>query len=283
MFPSSKDADLREYAQVLRLFQTLRPTHVIHLAAAVGGLFKNMRVPVDMYESNVAINGNVLRAAHVCGVIKVVSLLSTCIFPDAIAYPIDESMLHAGPPHASNAPYAYAKRGLDVLSRAYNTQFPGGCKFVCGIPTNVYGPADNYSLEDGHVIPALIHRCALAKREGVAFVVAGTGAPLRQFIHSADLAALLVWMLHNYEDAAPLILAPGEEVSIGDVARAIAAGTGFAGELRFDTSKADGQFKKTVSSAKLKSLVPGLALRPIVAGIADACVWFADNEALARK
>jgi GDP-L-fucose synthase len=123
--------------------------------------------------------------------------LSTCIFPDKTTYPIDETMLHTGPPHSSNAGYAYAKRMIDVLNRCYNEEY--GCQFTSVIPTNIYGPHDNFNLEDSHVIPGLIHKACIAKDAGTDFVVWGSGTPLRQFIYSNDLAKLMIWTLRSYD------------------------------------------------------------------------------------
>ena len=132
-----------------------------------------------------------------CQVAKLVSCLSTCIFPDKTTYPIDETMLHTGPPHSSNAGYAYAKRMIDVLNRCYNEEY--GCQFTSVIPTNIYGPHDNFNLEDSHVIPGLIHKACIAKDAGADFVVWGSGTPLRQFIYSNDLAKLMIWTLRSYD------------------------------------------------------------------------------------
>jgi GDP-L-fucose synthase len=177
LFCSSADADLLDSVQVDALFARFRPTHVIHLAALVGGLFKNMRLKLDFFRDNMLMNINVMEACRIHRVDKLVSCLSTCIFPDKTSYPIDESMIHAGPPHSSNEGYAYAKRMLDVMSRCYREQY--GCNFVTVVPTNVFGPFDNFSLTDGHVIPSLIHKCYLAKQAGTTLSISGTGAPLR--------------------------------------------------------------------------------------------------------
>jgi len=262
VYLGSKDGDLRKREDVEAIFNKTKPTHVIHLAAAVGGLFKNMRQKVEMFRDNIAINDNILACCKEFQVQKCVSCLSTCIFPDKTTYPIDETMVHNGPPHSSNEGYAYAKRMIDVLSRAYNAEY--GCKFTSIIPTNIYGPHDNYHLEDSHVIPGLIHKTYLAQQKGEDLVVMGSGKPLRQFIYSVDLAGLLVWTLDHYEELDPLILSVGEEdeVSIGDVARAITEAMNFKGKLIFDTTKADGQFKKTASNKKLLSLNPNVKFTP---------------------
>ena len=214
-----------------------------------------MNFKLDMLEKNLLINYNVLRCCHLMEVKKVISCLSTCIFPDKTTYPINEKMLHDGPPHNSNDAYAYAKRMLEIHSKAYQQQHNEN--FICVIPTNIYGPHDNYSLEDGHVIPALIHRCYLAKQNNEKFVVRGTGKPLRQFIYSDDLARLIMKVLEEYDDNESIILSVGEkdEVSIGDVARAIARAYDYEHMMEFDPSYSDGQYKKTADNSKLMNFI----------------------------
>eukprot|EP00076_Gallus_gallus_P037351 XP_025002889.1 GDP-L-fucose synthase isoform X1 [Gallus gallus] len=204
VFVSSRDADLTSAVETKALFEKHKPTHVIHLAAMVGGLFKNIRCNLDFWRRNIHINDNVLHSAYECGVQKVVSCLSTCIFPDKTTYPIDETMIHNGPPHSSNFGYSYAKRMIDVQNRGYFEQH--GCRFTAVIPTNVFGPHDNFNIEDGHVLPGLIHKVYLAKQNGSALTVWGTGKPRRQFIYSLDLARLFVWVLREYEEVEPIIL-----------------------------------------------------------------------------
>ncbi|KAF0686644.1 Aste57867_21568 [Aphanomyces stellatus] len=275
IFASSQDADLTDLGATRQLFLRHRPTHVLHLAARVGGLFRQLQAPVEFYRANAAMNDNVLACAHEYGVKKVVSCLSTCIFPDKTTYPINESMLHDGPPHPSNLGYAIAKRNIDILNQCYARQY--GATFTSVIPTNVYGPHDNFNLNDAHVIPALIHKCFLAKQAGTPFVVGGSGQPLRQFIYSADLARLLIWAIRTYTDIAPLILSADQEVSIADVAAAIAAAMDFRGDVVWDTTQPDGQFKKTASNAKLRQLVDDdqlLQFTTLEDGIAATVSWF---------
>jgi GDP-L-fucose synthase len=158
--------------------------------------------------------------------------LSTCIFPDQIKYPIDETMLHLGPPHDSNNAYAYAKRMLDLLGRWYNER-KSQTKFTCVIPTNLFGPNDNYHLEDAHVLPAFMHKLYIAQKKGADFVVYGTGKPLRQFLYSLDAGELMIWTMLNYEDSEPIILSVGEEdeISIGDAAKLIVEAFDFKGKM----------------------------------------------------
>ena len=223
VFLSSKDGDLRDREQTRQIFLKHRPTHVIHLAAMVGGLFRNLAFKVEFYRENVLINDNIMELCKEFKVEKLVSFLSTCIFPDKTSYPINETMVHNGPPHNSNIGYAYAKRMIDVMNKCYNEEY--GCNFTSIIPTNIYGPHDNFSIEDGHVIPGLIHKCYLAKKNKTDLVIWGSGKPLRQFIYSEDLARLTVWVMRNYHSPDPIILSVGEkeEVSIADVAMMIAS------------------------------------------------------------
>jgi GDP-L-fucose synthase len=284
IFLSSSDLDLRDGEATLALFQYHQPDVILHLAAVVGGLFKNMREKVRMLEENIMINMNVLSVAHACDVNRVISCLSTCIFPDKTSYPIDETMLHDGPPHISNDAYAYAKRMLEVQSRAYREQY--GRDYVCVIPTNIYGPADNFHLGDAHVIPALIHKCFLARNESLPFIVAGSGMPLRQFIYSEDLATLLIWMLDYYIDQKePLILSvdPSDEVSILYIAQLIAAEFQYENKLVMDTSLPDGQYKKTASNARLRSFLPSFLFTSIEEGIKKTVTWFLAHYPTCRK
>jgi GDP-L-fucose synthase len=285
-FMSSSECDLTDYDATLKYFRRVMPDAVIHLAAAVGGLFKNMRSKVDMFEKNVQINMNVLRASHAVGVSKVVSCLSTCIFPDEKTKhgPIDETMLHMGAPHSSNDAYAYAKRMLEVQSRCYREQY--GRNYVCVIPTNIYGPNDNFNLDDAHVIPALIHKCYLAKQQGLPLVVAGSGTPLRQFIYSRDLALLLIWTLEHYdathEDAEKVDGAGTLIISVDHIAHAF----DFDNDILYDASQPDGQFKKTADNTKFKNLYgykPPMTMTPIKWGIKETVQWFVQHYNNARK
>jgi GDP-L-fucose synthase len=283
IFASSKDADLTDYMQTYNLFDKHKPDYVIHLAACVGGLFKNMNYKVDMFEKNTLINFNVVKYSHTFKVKKLICCLSTCIFPDKTTYPINETMLHDGPPHASNDAYAYAKRMLEIHCKTYQDQFDDN--FICVIPTNIYGPNDNYNLEDGHVIPALTHRCYLAKKEGKPFRVLGSGTPLRQFIYSDDLAKLFMWTLENYNEKESLILSVGEknEVAIKDIALEIAKSFDYEHMMEFDTRYSDGQFKKTADNTKLINLIGDFEFTRIDQGIKKNTEWFIKNFEDARK
>lgn len=276
IFLSRQDGDLRDLQQTKTLFEKHTPTHVIHLAAKVGGLYSNISQPVEFFVDNMRVNMNVLQCAAEYGVSKVISCLSTCIFPDQTSYPMDETMIHDGPPHCSNEGYAYAKRMLDVLNRAYSKKLLNKSCFTSIVPTNIYGPHDNFDLKDAHVIPALIQQMYMAKNHETPLTVCGTGKPLRQFLYSRDLARLIVWILNNYDQVDPIILAGSEdsEVSIQDVVDTLVRIADFKGEISYDTSKADGQQKKTVSNKKLQSLCPGFRFTSLEEGLRETWEWF---------
>lgn len=239
---------------------------------------------VEFYRENTLINDNIMENCRIHKVTKLVSMLSTCIFPDKTTYPIDETMLHDGPPHPSNEGYAYAKRLIDTMNRAYAEEY--GCNFTSIIPTNIYGPHDNFSIQNGHVIPGLIHKCYNAKRDGTKFTIWGSGTPLRQFIYSLDLAELTVWVMREYHSPDPITLSVDEsaEVSIKDVAYAVARAMKFPEEdVVFDTEKADGQFKKTACNKKLRGYRPDYKFTSLEDGVQKAVDWFLENYETARK
>jgi len=283
IFLSSKDADLLSEEDTTAVFQKYKPTHVIHLAALVGGLFANMSSNADFFRSNMKMNDNILEASKKMNVKKLVSCLSTCIFPDKTTYPIDETMVHNGPPHPSNFGYSYAKRMIDVQNKAYHEQY--GCMFTSVVPCNVFGPHDNFNVLKGHVIPGLINKAYEAKKNGTPFEIWGTGAPLRQFIYSLDLAKLFIWVVREYNEIEPIILATDEEdeVSIKDVAMMILEAFEFKGEVKFLTDKADGQFKKTASNAKLRKYLPEFQFVPTRQAIKETVEWYITNYHKARR
>jgi GDP-L-fucose synthase len=281
VFISSKSFDLSKMEQTLSMFKTFKPTYVIHLAACVGGLYKNMNHNVEMFEKNMIINYNVIHCAHKFEVKKLIACLSTCIYPDDVSYPISEDMLHKGPPHSSNYGYAYAKRMLEVHCRLYKESY--GDNFMCVIPTNIYGPHDNFDLENGHVLPALIHRCFLAKKNNIDFVMRGSGKPLRQFIYSEDLAKLIMHLLQSSNKENVILSSPEkDETSIENVARMIARCFDYEDRLVFDVNYADGQYKKTVSNEKLmgilKSECSKFEFTELEDGIKKTVEWFIENN-----
>jgi len=280
-FAGRKQADLTNFEQTKKLFEEIRPTKVIHLAAAVGGIGSNSIHSGEYFRNNILINTNVLECARLVKVSKLVSFMSTCVFPDKTTYPLVETNLHQGPPHPSNFGYAYAKRMLEVQSSAYRKEW--GCDFIVLIPANAYGPNDNWSLTDGHVIPSLIHKCFLAKRDGTDFPIWGSGAPLREFIFSDDIAKLALWALGNFSEDQPLILSSGIETSIKSVVLKIAEIMDFKGQVVFDATKPDGQFRKPSDVSKLKKYLGDYEFASIEVGLKSTVHWFLENYPQIRK
>ena len=282
VYISTREFDLRSMEKTREMFELYKPNYVIHLAACVGGLFKNMSDKVKMLEDNLMINFNVVKCSHEYKVEKLIACLSTCIFPDNTSYPINETMLHNGPPHTSNDAYAYAKRMLHIQCKAYRDTY--GDNFVCVIPTNVYGPNDNFNLLEGHVIPSLIHQCYLAVHDGGVFVVKGSGKPLRQFIYSEDLAELIMWVLRNYDDELLILSVPEiNEVSISDIAKLIAKHIGYNDRIIYDERYSDGQYKKTADNRLLQELYGIYNFKNIDEGIRKTVEWFVLNYTKTRK
>jgi GDP-L-fucose synthase len=242
-----------------------------------------MNNKVEMLEKNLLLNYNVIHYSHVYKVEKLIACLSTCIFPNNIlSYPVTEKMLHDGPPHSSNDAYAYAKRMIEIHCKAYRENF--GDQFICVSPTNIYGPHDNFNLEDGHVLPVLIHRCFLAKQSKQKFIIRGTGAPLRQFIFSEDvgLAIVKILLTKNVPDNIILSVPESQEISIAEVGNLIAKNFDYQDHIEFDNSYSDGQFKKTVSNKRLLTLFPDFKFVSVEDGIQRTIQWFLENKNIAR-
>lgn len=252
----SKDVNLIDKKDCFDKLSSISKGHRevwINSAARVGGVKANTDYVGDFYTENTNIGGNVISTAWLLGVKKLVSILSTCIYPDAnhVKYPLTEDQLHNGPPHHSNFGYAYAKRMLDVQSRAYRQQF--GCNFITVIPNNLYGPHDNYDLNSGHVIPSLIRKFFEAHLRGTDVEIWGTGKPLREFTFSADAANIIWWCTQNYDESDPVNIGNTEEYSIAEVANEIGKIIGFKKQIRFNSSKPEGQYRKPTSNNKLKN------------------------------
>lgn len=276
-----KDLNLMNYDEVFSLFTKEKPDVIIHTAARVGGLFANMNYMSDFYFENIVMNSNVLQAAKKAGIQRVISFLSTCIFPDSIKYPMQEDDLHKGEPHSSNFGYSYAKRMLEVQSRAIRSEL--GFEYTCLIPTNIYGPNDNFNLETSHVLPSLIHKCYLAKKNNSDFVVYGSGKPMREFIYSKDIGRLVDKLVNIKNIPDKIILSPSNEVSIKELAFEIANKFNFKGRIIFDESKSDGQLRKNTSNAKLNSIIGDFKFTKLSDGISETIDWFQNNYYNCRK
>lgn len=248
----SREYDLTSWKDSLHMVERNKPDAIIHLAAKVGGIKANMENQGDFYTINSLINTNVLKAAKDLKVEKVVSLLSTCIYPDKVEYPLTEDQIHNGPPHSSNYAYAHAKRMLDIQSRAYRDQY--GCNFITAVPNNLFGENDNFDLENSHVIPAIIRKVHEANLRNENIVLWGDGTPLREFTYSRDLAEILLFLTEHYNHSSPINIGNTHEISIKEVAETICEILNFSGRIVWDSTKPKGQLRKPSDNSKLIEL-----------------------------
>jgi len=278
---SRDTCDLKNPRQTESLFRTIRPDGVIHCAGKVGGIGGNSNYKGEYFYDNLMINTNVIESARKAGVKNLVAFLSTCVFPDKVKYPLTVDQIQLGEPHESNYPYAYAKRMADVQIRAYREQY--GINYTSIIPSNIYGPNDNFNLDHGHVMPMLIHKLYLAKKNKTDFTVWGSGKPLREFIYSKDIAKIAEWALYNYEGTDPLIISGDEEISIKNLVGLLVDEFKFKGKVIFDKTKPDGQLRKPSDNSKIKELLPDFEYTPFEKGIKETVNWFIENYDEARK
>ena len=278
---SRETCDLTNPNQTKQLFKLIKPDGVIHCAGKVGGIGGNSNYKGEYFYDNLMINTNVIESARKAGVKNLVAFLSTCVFPDKVKYPLTVDQIQLGEPHESNYPYAYAKRMADVQIRAYREQY--GINYTSIIPSNIYGPNDNFNLDHGHVMPMLIHKLYLAKKYKTDFPVWGSGKPLREFIYSKDIAKIAEWALFNYEGTDPLIISGDEEISIKDLVGILVDKFKFKGKVVFDKTKPDGQLRKPSDNSKIKELLPDFEYTPFVQGIEETVSWFIENYDEARK
>ena len=266
------DLDLLDRLAVRRFFEIERPEFVFDAAARVGGIIANSEKPVEFLIENLTIQNNVIQAAADFGAAKLLFLGSSCIYPKLAPQPISEDSLLTGPLEPTNDAYALAKIAGIKLCQAYAKQY--GKNFISAMPTNLYGPNDNFDLRTSHVLPALIRKVHEAKASGARSVsVWGTGTPRREFLHVDDLADACLFLLKNYDSPEIVNIGCGEDVSIRELAETIRETLGFDGDLVFDTSKPDGTPRKLLNIEKIRSLgwTPRIPLRE---GILDAYAWF---------
>ena len=278
---SSSDVDLRNTIEVDNFFKQTNFNGIIHCAAKVGGVGSNIKYKGEFFYDNIMMNTNVIEQARKYKIKNLVAFLSTCVFPNDVEYPLTENKIHLGPPHFSNDAYAYAKRMSDIQIRSYKEQYDLNYKSV--IPTNIYGPNDNYNIENGHVIPSLIHKCYLARENKTDFTIWGSGKPLREFIFSRDVAKLTEWVLENYTENEPIILSTSDEVSIKDIVDIIIEIMNFKGFVKWDLSKPDGQFRKPSDNSKIKNYLPDFKFTPIYNGLKETIEYFEKNYNLIKK
>lgn len=274
------ELDLLDRGTVRAFFEKERPSVVIDAAAKVGGILANYEQPVEFLVQNLTIQNNLIEAAADFGTRKFLFLGSSCIYPKLAPQPIPESALLTGPLETTNDAYAIAKIAGIKLCQAYAREY--GKNFISGMPTNLYGPHDNYDLHNSHVLPAFIRKVHEARKSGAkSITVWGTGTPRREFLHTADLADACVFLLQNYNEPDLVNIGCGEDVTIRELAETVCDVLGFDGSLEFDTSKPDGTPRKLLDITKIKSLgwSPKISLRD---GIADAYRWFCENYNEAR-
>jgi GDP-L-fucose synthase len=247
------EVDLRDQAAVNRWFAAKRPQVVFLAAAKVGGIAANNTMRGEFIYENLIIATSVIHAAHVCGTEKLMFLGSSCIYPKLAAQPLREDAMLTGPLESTNEPYAIAKIAGIKMVEAYRSQY--GSDFINVMPTNLYGPGDNYHPEYSHVVAALIRRFHEAKVSGAANVVVwGTGTPRREFLYVDDMADACIHLMKNYSDQELVNIGTGEDVTIAEFARMVAAAIGYTGGISFDTSKPDGTPRKLLDVSRLAGL-----------------------------
>ena len=250
---TSKELDLRNQQAVEAFFEEEKPEFVFLAAAKVGGIHANNTFRADFIYENLMIECNVIHSAYVNKVKKLLFLGSSCIYPKMAPQPMAEDSLLTSPLEYTNEPYAIAKIAGVKLCENYRLQY--GCDFISAMPTNLYGPNDNYDLNNSHVLPALIRKFHTAKVENKEFVeVWGTGTPRREFLHVDDLAAACYFLMQTYSDLELVNIGCGDDLSIGELAHLVKKTVGFEGELKFDSSKPDGTMRKLMNVNKLHQL-----------------------------
>jgi GDP-L-fucose synthase len=272
--------DLRDQAAVNYWFRANRPEYVFLVAGTVGGIMANSTRPAEFIYDNMMIHATVVHGAHLYGAKKLLYLGSSCIYPRECPQPIKEEYLLTGPLEPTNEPYAIAKIAGIKLCQSYRRQY--GSNFIAAMPTNLYGPHDNFDLTSSHVLPALIRKFHDAKEAGASEVVIwGTGSPMREFLHIDDLADACVFLMRHYEDASHINVGTGIDQSIGDLADMVRDIVHPDARLIFDTSKPDGSPRKLLDVSRIQALGwrHRIALRD---GIADVYEWFLENHATAR-
>lgn len=272
---SSSELDLRDREATIDAITEAKPDIVIDAAARVGGIMANSTYPVDFLKDNMLIQTNVMDAAHAADVERFLFLGSSCIYPRHATQPIRESSLMTGPLEPTNQAYAMAKIAGIYYIEAFRTQY--NRRWISAMPTNLYGPRDNFDLESSHVLPAFIRRFHEAKESGANKVtVWGTGAPRREFLHVDDLAQACLMLLDKYDSPETINIGWGDDLPIKDLAETVANVIGFDGEIEWDSSKPDGMPRKLLDTTRINALgwYPSIKLRD---GVASTYEWYLEN------
>jgi GDP-L-fucose synthase len=278
---TSKELDLREQAAVREFFAAERPEYVFLAAARVGGILANNTYPADFIYQNLMIEANVIESARLSGVDKLLCLGSTCIYPKMAPQPLKEEYLLTGPLEPTNEWYAVAKIAGIKLCQAYQRQY--GCKFISAMPTNLYGPEDNFDLESSHVMPALIRKFHEARVANAASVtVWGSGKPLREFLHVDDCASACLFLIQNYEGEGIVNIGVGEDITIARLAGIVGEVVGFDGKIVYDSSKPDGTPRKLVDVSRINGLGWHASIG-LEDGVRSTYEWYLENKVRSEK
>ena len=272
---TSNELDLRDNRQVAGFFSETRPEYVYLAAAKVGGILANSTLPAEFIYDNLAIQTNVVHQAYLHGVKKLLLLGSSCIYPRDSPQPMKEEYLLTGPLEPTNEWYAVAKIAGIKMCQAYRRQY--GCDFIAAMPTNLYGPNDNFDLQTAHVLAALLRRFHEAREQGTTPTLWGSGSPMREFLHADDCAEACLFLMDRYSDPMIVNVGAGEEISIADLAALVAEVTGYRGDIHWDRSKPDGMPRKLMDCSRMTALgwKPRIALRN---GLVDAYAWYRRSQ-----
>jgi GDP-L-fucose synthase len=275
--PRSKDYDLRRHDHILALLKDTQPTVIVHMAAVVGGIGANREHPADFFYDNLMMGVQLLHEAHKAGVKKFVTIGTVCAYPKYTPVPFHEDDLWIGYPEETNAPYGLAKKMLLVQGQAYRQQYDFDSIYL--LPTNLYGPRDNFDLQTSHVIPALIRKCIEAQERGDhQLVVWGDGSPTREFLYAEDAAEGIALATENYNKPEPVNLGSSYEISIKDLAEKIAHLTGFEGELVWDTSKPNGQPRRKLDVSRAEEEFDFRSQIDFDEGLRRTIEWYRANR-----
>lgn len=285
VFLSSKDCDLRNEQAVDQVFSSGNYHSVIHLAAKVGGLYNNLENNYQMLVDNIKINTNILECCKKYKIKRLTNVLSTCVFGNDLVYPLTSDQMHTKEPDSSNLGYATAKRLLDTGSKLLATC--SDIEIVNIIPTNLWGNDDNYNIQHGHILPAIIHKCFLAKQNSTSLLIKGNGSGRRQFVCSKDLSRII---LHFTNCNLPtqfnqLIVGPPkkDELTIKELIHKVVKEMDYEGEIVYDTSFSNGQHKKTVSDSELLAYIPDFKFTPLDIELKNTIQYFTENYQIVRK
>lgn len=274
--PRSRDYDLVDLTAVKRLYADARPDIVIHLAAVVGGIGANQKRPAEFFHQNLMMGVQMLHEAYRHRVETFVGVGTVCSYPKYTPVPFKEADLWSGYPEETNAPYGLAKKMLIVQSQAYRAQY--GFSSINLLPTNLYGPRDNFDVEKSHVIPALIRRCLEARRAGLDRITCwGTGTPTREFLYVEDAAEAIVLGAERYRESAPMNLGGGEEISMRELAELIRKATRYPGEIQWDPSRPDGQPRRALDTNLARRVLGFSAQTPLTVGLERTIQWYVER------